>query len=453
EKYISSLWKSALGRTVGDESRNKKIQLTPSGGPGPTVIRILTNGESASNQPFTILSSGSDDDIFDFSTSSSKLIKIPDSALGPIQILKAPGKHASILVTTRRGKKTFANGRNQNISNNNQQNNNNNDNNNNTNNNQVFIKNYNANEPNSPSNTNSDDDEIDLGKGKRNTYSEMLLRSSAPPICLTWKTSNTHLTVECSVMSVNDDIIIVDPVGKVRAQHMWESNLHKRSTIHGIPLLFTTSKDYNEGKWSCRHGKEETTSQVSYTKSISPNIDIDISAENFKLKEGNWFKLACSSCWIPHMQGVDIFVNDKLEDSIRYQNGDCYHKQKLCTPEVCTCAAKGRIFTWTYISTLPIVQFACVMRFQDEIKYTTFNHKAEITFDGTVFIKNYNANEPHSPTDKSSDDDKIDSGKGGINTYLGGIGYWKLGIVVFAILGIAISIAILVWNHTQNRPH
>lgn len=35
----------------------------------------------------------------------------------------------------------------------------------------------------------------------------------------------------------------------------------------------------------------------------------------------------------------------------------------------------------------------------------------------------------------------------------GGIGYWKLGIVVFAILGIAISIAILVWNHTQNRPH
>ncbi|XP_071145492.1 uncharacterized protein [Mytilus edulis] len=135
EKYISSLWKSALGRTVGDDSRKKKIQLTPSGGPGPTVIRILTNGESASNQPFTILSSGSDDDIFDFSTSSSKLIKIPDSALGPIQILKAPGKHASILVTTRRGKKTFANGRNQNISNNNQQNNN--DNNNNTNNNQA----------------------------------------------------------------------------------------------------------------------------------------------------------------------------------------------------------------------------------------------------------------------------------------------------------------------------
>lgn len=36
-----------------------------------------------------------------------------------------------------------------------------------------------------------------------------------------------------------------------------------------------------------------------------------------------------------------------------------------------------------------------------------------------VFIKNYNVNEPHSPTDKSSDDDKIDSGKGGINTYLG----------------------------------
>lgn len=112
-------------------------------------------------------------------------------------------------------------------------------------------------------------------------------------------------------------------------------------------------------------------------------IDIEISAENYKRNKENRFKLACSSCWVPFLESVEIYVNDVTVDSIRHHHGKCYHKLALCLPEACTCAARGHSFTWTYVSAMSIIQFACVMVFRDEIKSTPLLQKAEITFHGT----------------------------------------------------------------------
>lgn len=116
---------------------------------------------------------------------------------------------------------------------------------------------------------------------------------------------------------------------------------------------------------------------------IGPLIDIDISAENMKIDEGNRFILACFSCWVPHTKGVDIFVNNVLEDSIRYVDGQCYHKLNECSPKICTCSAGGRNFTWAYISDLSNITFTCAMRFKDEVKAMFVHQKADLTFNGT----------------------------------------------------------------------
>lgn len=100
--------------------------------------------------------------------------------------------------------------------------------------------------------------------------SDILFRGSALPICLTWNTSNSHLTIQCLVMFVSDDIFITDPFGKVRAQYILESSLWQRGTTHDITLPFTTYINNNEGEWTCRHGSQGKKSQVSYTKSNNP---------------------------------------------------------------------------------------------------------------------------------------------------------------------------------------
>ena len=98
----------------------------------------------------------------------------------------------------------------------------------------------------------------------------MLLRSSAPPICLTWNTSNTHLTVKCSVPSASHDILIVDPAGKVHAQSVFQEQQRFTHDVdkleNSTTLPFTTVKDMAEGEWKCRHRNEEKASQVSFTK-------------------------------------------------------------------------------------------------------------------------------------------------------------------------------------------
>ena len=53
-----------------------------------------------------ILSTGTDIDPLDLSTLAGKIIQLPDTGKGPVQILKSPGPSTSVLV--RRGQKPTA---------------------------------------------------------------------------------------------------------------------------------------------------------------------------------------------------------------------------------------------------------------------------------------------------------------------------------------------------------
>lgn len=102
-----------------------------------------------------------------------------------------------------------------------------------------------------------------------------------------------------------------------------------------------------------------------------------------KIKERNIFKLAIFTCWNPGVNGVDIYINDVLEDSLRYHEGMCYHKKNVCRPERCTCSASGTNFTWTFITNLSEIKFTCAMNFKDEIKSTMYIRQADLVYNGS----------------------------------------------------------------------
>lgn len=122
---------------------------------------------------------------------------------------------------------------------------------------------------------------------------------------------------------------------------------------------------------------------------IGSNVMVEISAEIRKIKLRNRFILSCSSCWTPDVDGVNIDVNGVWEDGIRYHEGLCYHKQNKCRPETCLCTAKGKNFTWTYISDLPYIKFTCAMRFKDATKYMPIKRQAVLVYNdsGIIFVK------------------------------------------------------------------
>lgn len=112
-------------------------------------------------------------------------------------------------------------------------------------------------------------------------------------------------------------------------------------------------------------------------------IDVKMYGEIWKTKDNNGFKLACYSCWKPNVEGVDFYVNDMLEDSIRYNDGLCYHKRNLCRPETCTCLSRGKSFTWNYTSDLSYIQFSCEMRFKDLSQSTIIGYKTDLIYNGS----------------------------------------------------------------------
>lgn len=123
-----------------------------------------------------------------------------------------------------------------------------------------------------------------------------------------------------------------------------------------------------------------------YLGSMS-TIDVELSGEINKTKEEHVFKLECFSCWKPHIEGVEFYVNGVLEDSIRYQNGLCYHKKNLCDPDKCACSSGGKYFTWIFKSYLSYIQFTCAMRFRDNTEFTFTTHEASLIYNGTGKIR------------------------------------------------------------------
>lgn len=271
------------------------------------------------------------------------------------------------------------------------------------------------------------------------------------PICLTWNTSTSYLIVQCSVMFATHDIFIVDQFGKIRGQCIikdsWRcSGIETHDQIvetfsHNLTTLtLKTDKNTATGEWICRHGSKETKVYVSYLKGSVPMIDMEVSRETSRINETNIFKLTCSSCVEPYIKGVDFFINNILEDSIKYQSGLCYHKRKLCTPVRCSCLAGGHHFIWTYMSNLSFIQFTCAMRFKDPLESTIFIKKADVIFNGSVFIQKQKTNESMNQSDKTPDNTNTDKEK---TAYSGYIGYSVAGIVCLIIL---IICTILFWR-------
>lgn len=53
-------------------------------------------------------------------------------------------------------------------------------------------------------------------------------------------------------------------------------------------------------------------------------------------------------------------------DTVRYSDGKCYHKRKICNSKECTCSMEGNNFTLSIKSDLSFMDFSCEMRFRDE---------------------------------------------------------------------------------------
>lgn len=109
--------------------------------------------------------------------------------------------------------------------------------------------------------------------------SYFLVVPTVTPICLTWKTTDSFLTITCIVPITKYDILITDPLDNIRGQCilgelqrctgrynddlLLEENFEEFKT-----LTLKTDKHNAEGEWKCQYGLEEKTVHVSYTEGI-----------------------------------------------------------------------------------------------------------------------------------------------------------------------------------------
>ncbi|CAC5426689.1 NAIP [Mytilus coruscus] len=232
------------------------------------------------------------------------------------------------------------------------------------------------------------------------------------PICLTWNTKGNYLFVECMIYNATSvsEIFIVDPYGRNRlpcstmdfpgCDERHQNDLNYADVSDYITTwTIKTPKKGAEGEWKCRHGHEEKHCTMS-------TIDIELSGEISKTKEEHVFKLECFSCRKPYIEGVDIYVNGVLEDSIRHRYGLCYHKKTSCYPEKCTCLSGGRHFTWNFNSDLSYIQFTCAMHFKEKTNSAITIHKASLIYNGTAIDEDEQSRSEILPLqEKELDDD------------------------------------------------
>lgn len=79
----------------------------------------------------------------------------------------------------------------------------------------------------------------------------------------------------------------------------------------------------------------------------------------------NLYTLSCSTCDTVDGRSVEFLVNDKSEDSVRYVDNKCYHRNKMCLENRCSCSSNE--FNWTFdANNKPeIHNFTCKAEFQD----------------------------------------------------------------------------------------
>lgn len=85
----------------------------------------------------------------------------------------------------------------------------------------------------------------------------------------------------------------------------------------------------------------------------------------------------------PYEESADFYINDVQIDAVRYSDGKCYHKRKLCDPIECTCSMEGNNFTLSMSSGLSFMEFSCEMRFKDEATGKLSVQTAHLIFNET----------------------------------------------------------------------
>lgn len=101
-----------------------------------------------------------------------------------------------------------------------------------------------------------------------------------------------------------------------------------------------------------------------------------------EIRNRSLLKLTCSTCWTPVGNSVEFFVNEVFEDNVRQSGRHCYHKERRCNPEKCTCSITGNSFTLLHEANYSNSNISCEMKFYDNLIPMWSIHRATLFHDG-----------------------------------------------------------------------
>lgn len=74
--------------------------------------------------------------------------------------------------------------------------------------------------------------------------------------------------------------------------------------------------------------------------------DIQLTGKSFANDHLTVYQFICSTN-IPVWQcSVEFLIERKTDDDIRYNDNTCFHKNGVCSPNVCACSDSCKSFTW-----------------------------------------------------------------------------------------------------------
>ncbi|CAG2249020.1 unnamed protein product [Mytilus edulis] len=149
---------------------------------------------------------------------------------------------------------------------------------------------------------------------------------SIPSDCFTWKI-NKELEVEliCKLSGANKDVNIYDSRNRYDFNCSYDKTCQAHSNEkHETTFTVTVADDY-EGQWFCKHGKNRLSANISISKGYLPSTQLTLSGTRHEDKS---YTLSCSTCWEIDGLSVEFLVNDKTNDSVRFDDKKCYHKNR-----------------------------------------------------------------------------------------------------------------------------
>lgn len=66
--------------------------------------------------------------------------------------------------------------------------------------------------------------------------------------------------------------------------------------------------------------------------------DINLEGKILRDKNSKVLQLICSTNIAVQLCTVELLIDERTHDNIRYYDNNCYHKMWICSPEVCKCS-------------------------------------------------------------------------------------------------------------------